>query len=150
MFTRHLIAAAALMASACAAHADVISTATDSPVSALSSAAVDMASAGSFASNMSIVAGTAALSGASDGLATMLSAGQSAQLYLVRGVEGLYLLGSGASPAAAAPGDEVLAAGPGNLAPSADATALPEPSSIALMLAGVAGAVSVARRRKQQ
>lgn len=76
MFTRHLFAAAALMVAACGAHADVISTST---VSGLGS-------------DMNIVDGNSALSG---DLASMLATSTSnAQLYLVRGVEGLYMLAS--------------------------------------------------------
>ncbi|MDQ2823612.1 MAG: PEP-CTERM sorting domain-containing protein [Pseudomonadota bacterium] len=173
MFTRHLFAAAALMAAACGAHADVISTST---VSGLGS-------------GMNIVDGSSALSG---DLASMLATSTSnAQLYLVRGVEGLYMLASrttfvlpdSASTTATLPAlaaatevaagasaiqtpaptpiaeaqiniDVPVAAIPvtadaGAILPVLDANEVPEPASLALIFAGLLGVVGVTRARKQ-
>ena len=151
MFTRHLFAAAALMAAACGAHADVISTSTVSTLAA----------------DMNIVDGNNALGG---DLAAILAAQNStAQLYLVRGVEGLYMLASRTTflvpdsdttditvpaladvPAAIEPPAAIIpVADAGPLLPVLEAGEVPEPGSIALMLAGMLGAVGFTRARKQ-
>lgn len=172
MFSRHLIAAAALMAATCAAHADAITTTTSS-----------------IASDMSIVDTSTALTGANTGLASILAApNTSSQLVLVRGVEGLYMLASRATAASdvaanAATGnatvaDTTTAALLGSTTPTAAganaanaasdiiavseinpvvnadtpvlaAADVPEPATLALMLAGVLGAISFTRLRKQ-
>lgn len=169
MFSRHLIAAATLMAATCAAHADAITTTTSS-----------------IASDMSIVDTSTALTGANTGLASILAApNTSSQLVLVRGVEGLYMLASRATAASdvaanAATGnatvaDTTTAALLGSTTPAAAganaasdiiavseinpvvnadtpvlaAADVPEPATLALMLAGVLGAISFTRLRKQ-
>jgi hypothetical protein len=136
MSTRHLFAAAALLAATFSAQADVIPTTPD----ALASSTVTVAATDS-----------------------------AAQTYLVRGVEGLYMRASrlitepGAADAGT-PGDTVITApvldagtpAPAPVAidlPAADAGPLaevPEPSSIALMLAGLIGAAGFTRARKQR
>lgn len=149
MFTRHLFAAAALMAATCGAHADVISTGTVSTL----------------ASDMSIVDGNSALGG---DLAALLAASNSnAQLYLVRGVEGLYMVASRTTflvpdaatditdpaladvPAAIEPPAALPVADADPVLPVLEAGEVPEPGSIALMLAGVLGAAGFTRARKQ-
>lgn len=151
MFTRHLFAAAALMAATCGAHADVISTSTVS----------------NLASDMSIVDGNSALGG---DLASILATSNSnAQLYLVRGVEGLYMLASRTTflvpdneatditapaladvPAAIEPPAAIpVTADADPVLPVLEAGDVPEPGSIALMLAGVLGAAGFTRARKQ-
>lgn len=169
MFSRHLIAAAALMAATCAAHADAITTTTSS-----------------IASDMSIVDTSTALTGANTGLASILAApNTSSQLVLVRGVEGLYMLASRATAASdvaantaignATVADTTTAALLGSTTPAAAganaasdiiavseinpvvnadtpilaAADVPEPATLALMLAGVLGAISFTRLRKQ-
>lgn len=179
MFSRHLIAAAAMAAATFSAHADVISA---SPATLSSSVIANATVTGSAsqASNMSVVDSTL-LSGASD-LASILSTSTATtRMFLMRGVEGLYMLGAvqtdaaqtdtaadvvavipadvitGAAPAAdagapagATPADAALplADAVGDL-PVVNAVDLPEPSSIALLMAGVLGAVAFTRARKQ-
>jgi hypothetical protein len=113
MSIRHLVVTA-LMASACAAHADVIpstdSRGTQAQSDLLSgwtagNGGVDVIGAGVLSSNLSLIAGIAY--GANDGLADLLfgsatnglGLGQGdngqARLFFTRGIEGLYLLGSG-------------------------------------------------------
>jgi hypothetical protein len=154
MFSRHLIAAAALMAATCAAHADAITT-----------------TSSSIASDMSIVDTSTALTGANTGLASILAApNTSSKLVLVRGVEGLYMLASRATASdVAANGDTTTAALLGSTTGSASdliavsdanpvvnadtpvlaAADVPEPATLALMLAGVLGAIGFTRARKQ-
>lgn len=165
MFTRHLFAAAALMAATLSAQADVISTSPDTLAAATASTGL--------ASNMSIVDAGASLSGT--GLAGILASSDSTtQFALVRGVEGLYMLASRVNaPAESATGDTPSTSptdvaitvppastddlGTGVTAPvdaggvlaDVDASAVPEPSSVALMLAGMLGAVGFTRGRKQ-
>lgn len=126
MFSRHLIAAAAMAAATFSAHADVISTSPDALASSSVIANATVSSSSGMASNLNIVD-----SGASGDLAAMLATStSSAQLYLVRGVEGLYMLASRFIPqadavdsgtAAVVPviSPDVIAAAPS----SADATA---------------------------
>lgn len=153
MFTRHLFAAAALMAATCGAHADVISSNTVSGLAA----------------DMSIVDGNSAQGG---DLASMLAASNSnARLYLVRGVEGLYMLASRTTflvpdnaatditapaladvpaaiePPASLPVAADLDADP--VLPVLEAGEVPEPASLALMFAGLLGAAGFTRARKQ-
>lgn len=138
MFTRHVFAAAAMMAATFSAQADVISITPD--LLATSSVSTD-------------------------------AADTSAQFYLVRGVEGLYMLASrlpGETVEAGTPGSglpvepvvslpTIVDAGPGDTTapvaidlPGTNAEGdVPEPSSIALMLAGVLGAAGFTRSRKQ-
>jgi hypothetical protein len=157
MFSRHLIAAAALMVATCAAHADAISTT-------------------SIAADMSIVDTSTSLTGANSGLASILAApNTNSKLVLVRGVEGLYMLASRATAADAAQADgaaagagagAVTGAGAGAVTgggvdiiaadpvtsidtPVVNAADVPEPATLALMLAGVLGAVGFTRARKQ-
>jgi hypothetical protein len=174
MFSRHLIAAAALMAATCAAHADAITTTTT------------VSSTSTIASDLSIVDTSTALSGANTGLASVLAApNTSSQLVLVRGVEGLYMLASRATVQAAAATGSANSVASGNTAASTTASAtdaatgsatgspsgaialtdadpvtnidlpvvnaadVPEPATLALMLAGVLGAISFTRVRKQ-
>lgn len=172
MFTRHLIAAAALMTATCAANADVITTTTTD------------SSGATLSSDMSIVDTSTALSGADAGLAAILATSNTkSQLVLVRGVEGLYMLASRTNaplaaatqtgtttdasadavtvpattpPAAAADeaSDIVTAPVTAPLAisislPTVNATAVPEPATLALMFAGLLGVFSFARARKQ-
>lgn len=161
MFTRHLIAAAALMSTTFAAQADVIS----------------VTSASALTANTTIVDSGVALNGGS--LAALLAASNSsAQLFLVRGVEGLYMVASrtisqaadGAvdivptpalaeTPAPTANGGDVALDTPilvgtspaldADAPPVVNAAEVPEPSSIALLLAGVLGAAGFTRARKQ-
>jgi hypothetical protein len=147
MFSRHLIAAAALMVATCAAHADAISTT-------------------SIAADMSIVDTSTSLTGANSGLASILAApNTNSKLVLVRGVEGLYMLASRATAADAAQADgaaagagavtgggvDIIAADPVTSidTPVVNAADVPEPATLALMLAGVLGAVGFTRARKQ-
>jgi len=156
MFSRHLIAAAALMAASFAAQADVISTSPDALASGNVIANATVSSGSTLAADMSIVDAGASLNGAGTGLAAILaSSNNTAQLYLVRGVEGLYMLASRVSSPAGAIGDAGTppATSADEIAPVAspalDAADVPEPSSIALMLAGVLGAAGFMRARKQ-
>lgn len=138
MFSRHLIAAAALMVATCAAHADAITTS-------------------SIAADMSIVDTSTSLTGANSGLASILAApNTNSKLVLVRGVEGLYMLASRATATDAAgtgagAGTDIIAADPVTSidTPAANAADVPEPATLALMLAGVLGAVGFTRARKQ-
>ena len=138
MFSRHLIAAAALMVATCAAHADAITTS-------------------SIAADMSIVDTSTSLTGANSGLASILAApNTNSKLVVVRGVEGLYMLASRATAADAAgygagAGTDIIAADPVTSidTPVANAADVPEPATLALMLAGVLGAVGFTRARKQ-
>lgn len=158
MFSRHLIAAAALLATTFSAQAEVI------PVS----------NAASLTANMNIVDGASSLNGGS--LADLLAASNdTAQLYLVRGVEGLYMVASRTiaqsadvvaadataqavalvptSTAGAVSADAPVVAGttPQNADadPVVNAAEVPEPTSLALLLAGVLGAAAFTRTRKQ-
>lgn len=180
MFTRHLIAAAALVATSFSAQADVIA------VSGSSSLAQGLSFADSVAP-----------------LSLLSAANSSAQFYLVRGVEGLYMVATRAvtpdtvvlgaptvatdAPTASisapvisaavevipalvqadvsldvlptATADDVASDTPiliGTIAPTADAdlpvvfaTDVPEPSSVALLLAGMLGVAGFTRTRKQ-
>lgn len=140
MFTRHLFVAAALMAATLSAQAGAISS---SPEALGTTAAAST----SLASDMSIVDASATLS--STGLANILASSDSQQQFsLFKGVEGLYMLASRVN----AP----LDAGTGGVStptdttsPALDASAVPEPSSVALMLAGMLGAVGFTRGRKR-
>ena len=176
MFTRHLIAAAALMAATFSAQADVISTSPDALASSSVIANATVASGSTLAANMNIVDGGTSLNGAGTGLASILaSSNNTAQLYLVRGVEGLYMLAArlidtapaaGTTPAATSPLlvdgtpaqvapvpaagiDTPVANADPILLPAVEAAEVPEPSSIALLLAGVLGAAGFTRARKQ-
>lgn len=142
MSTRHLIAAAALMATTFAAQADVISV-SDASTPSATVAIGDVASS---------------LSGTS--LAEQLAVSDSrAKLYLVRGVEGLYMVASRRIEAAANVEPDVLPDTPAptgtiptvkvDADPVVDAAEVPEPTSIALLLAGVLGAAGFTRARKQ-
>lgn len=173
MSTRHLFAAAAMMAATFSAQADVIPTTPDALASSgvIANATV---SSTALSSNMNIVDGGSSLSGS--GLASILASSNSAaQLYLVRGVEGLYMLASRlagepdaidtGAPAISVPDTPVVSAPvlvdagtPADVSPlpvavdlpSANAEGeVPEPSSIVLMLAGLIGAAGVTRARKQ-
>ena len=163
MFTRHLIAAAALMAATFSAQADVISTSPDALASSSVIANATVASGSTLAANMNIVDGGTSLNGAGTGLASILaSSNNTAQLYLVRGVEGLYMLAArfidtapaaGTTPVQLPSGEAGIDTPVANadpiLLPAVEASEVPEPSSIALLLAGVLGAAGVTRARKQ-
>jgi hypothetical protein len=136
MFTRHVFAAAVMMAATFSAQADVISITPD--LLATSTVSTD-------------------------------AADTSAQFYLVRGVEGLYMLASrlpgetveAGTPAVDTPAISlpisVGADAPVVTAPvavdlpavDAEIGEVPEPTSIALMLAGMIGAAGFTRSRKQ-
>jgi hypothetical protein len=106
MLIRYL-AAVALMAGACAAHADVIpSSTTASAASTFLSGwttgnGTDVMSSGVISGNLNLIGGVAYGSAASaDALFTKASgslgtAADSAKLYYTKGVEGMYLLGAG-------------------------------------------------------
>lgn len=168
MSTRHLFAAAALLATTISAQADVVS----------------VASASTLTANTTIVDSGSSLSAGS--LAALLAASNgSAELYLVRGVEGLYMVASrtiaqaadaaqadivpvivadviptnnaggvipdtpiliGTSPVSDAGAAPIVNA---DADPIVNAADVPEPSSIALLLAGVLGAAGFTRARKQ-
>lgn len=138
----YLIAAAALMTTTFAAQADAIAVSNAAPLTG----------------HMQIAASLSSLNGAD-------------QLYLVRGVEGLYMVASRTmvqSPDADAPAPAVI---PGTNAgdvtpdtpvlaatipplnvdagPLVNAAEVPEPTGIALLLAGVLGAAGFRRARKQ-
>jgi hypothetical protein len=173
MSTRHLFATAAMMAATFSAQADVIATTPDALASSSVIANATVAST-ALSSNMNIVDGGSSLNGT--GLASILASSNStAQLYLVRGVEGLYMLASRltsepdaidtGAPAISTPDAPVVTAPvlvdagtPAEVSPlpvaidlpSVDAEGeVPEPSSIALMLAGLIGAAGFTRARKQ-
>lgn len=160
MSTRHLFAAAALLVTTFSAQADVVS----------------VANASTLTPNANIVDSGSSLNGGS--LAALLAASNStAELYLVRGVEGLYMVASRTISAAAdavevditptpnaggvIPDTPILVgtspvsdAGPSPVVnadadPIVNAGEVPEPSSIALLLAGVLGAAGFTRARKQ-
>jgi len=173
MSTRHLFTAAALLATTVSAQADVVS----------------VASASTLTANTTIVDSGSSLSAGS--LAALLAASNgTAELYLVRGVEGLYMVASRTISAAAdavevdiipapvladiaadviptnnaggvIPDTPILigtspvsdaGAGPivnADADPIVNAAEVPEPSSIALLLAGVLGAAGFTRARKQ-
>jgi hypothetical protein len=139
MFTRHLFVAAALMAATLSAQAGAISS---SPEALGTTAAAST----SLASDMSIVDASATLS--STGLANILASSDSQQQFsLFKGVEGLYMLASRVNaPLDAGTGG---VATPTDTSPALDASAVPEPSSVALMLAGMLGAVGFTRGRKR-
>lgn len=180
MAIRYLIAAA-LMASACAAHADVIPT--SSGVGVISGANVAGA-----VGDSSVIAGVNRGAG-SDALVQALyqkvsaSVGSDMKVSLKQGIDGVYVTGLSSAKAAALAGDGMSVIvtpdgfkivegnngkhlgfenGVGNPHP-ADATTgvgigngngggaaeVPEPSSIALMLAGMMGAAGLVRRRKR-
>lgn len=179
MSIRYLIAAA-LMASACAAHADVIST--SSGVGVISGSNVAGA-----VGDSSVIAGVNRGAG-SDALVEALyqkvsaSVGNDMKVSLKQGIDGVYVTGLSSAKAAALAGDSMavivtadgfkivdnsgnhtgFANGVGN-PHDADATTgvgigngngggaaeVPEPSSIALMLAGMLGAAGLVRRRSR-
>jgi hypothetical protein len=163
MAIRYLIAAA-LMASACAAHADVIST--SNGVGVISGAGVAGA-----VGDSSVIAGVNRGAG-SDALVEALyqkvsaSVGKDMKVSLKQGIDGVYVTGLSSAKAAALAGDgmsvivtpdgfkivdtnigkAVLQDGVGT-AEGGGAATVPEPSSIALMLAGMLGAAGLVRRR---
>lgn len=143
MFTRHLIVAAALMAATCAANAEAVATTTTA----------------SSASDLSIVDASTSLTGADSGLASVL-ASTSTNLVLMRGVEGTFMLAARFATAADAgttPADTAALIGASDATtpvvsaadPVVTAAAVPEPATLALMLAGVLGAIGFTRTRKQ-
>lgn len=152
MFTRHLFVAAALMAATLSAQAGAISS---SPEALGTTAAAST----SLASDMSIVDASASLRGT--GLANILASSDSTkQFALFKGVEGLYMLASrsnapldaGTGGASAGAGGSTGVSAPTEIdpvLPAAEAAAVPEPSSVALMLAGMLGAVGFTRGRKR-
>lgn len=151
MFTRHLFVAAALMAATLSAQAGAISSSPE----ALGTAAAST----SLASDMSIVDASASLSGT--GLANILASTDSTkQFSLFKGVEGLYMLASrvnapldaGTGGTSAGAGGSTGVSAPAEIdpvVPTAEPAAVPEPSSVALMLAGMLGAVGFTRGRKR-
>jgi hypothetical protein len=196
MSTRYLIAAL-LMASACAAQADVL-PATDSTAQSgllsdwTSGNGTDVVASGVLSSNVSLIGGVAYGSDASlaqalfqKASASVDQAGGQVKLSYAQGISGTYLLGTGHGVLAAMLGNGVSVIGShdgvvvtaGTLAaadtvagtPAADVVAaldtpistvtleaaaadvgdVPEPSSIALMMAGMLGALGISRRRKR-
>jgi hypothetical protein len=179
MSIRYLIAAA-LMASACAAHADVIPT--SNGVGVISGSNVAGA-----VGDSSVIAGVNRGAG-SDALVQALyekvsaSVGSDMKVSLKQGIDGVYVTGLNSAKAAALAGDsmsviktsdgfKIVDGNNGNHAGftiaanphAADATTgvgigngggggaaeVPEPSSIALMLAGMLGAAGLVRRRSR-
>jgi hypothetical protein len=172
MSIRYLIAAA-LMASACAAHADVIPT--SNGVGVISGSNVAGA-----VGDSSVIAGVNRGAG-SDALVQALyekvsaSVGNDMKVSLKQGIDGVYVTGLNSAKAAALAGDSMSVIktpdgfkivdgnngnhagfdiGVGNPHAAVDgggaATAeVPEPSSIALMLAGMLGAAGLVRRRSR-
>jgi hypothetical protein len=163
MAIRYFIAAA-LMASACAAHADVIQT--SSGVGVISGSNIAGA-----VGDSSVIAGVNRGAG-SDALVEALyqkvsaSVGSDMKVSLKQGIDGVYVTGLSSAKAAALAGDGMsvivtpdgfkivdatigkatLEDGVGG-ANGGGAAAVPEPSSIALMLAGMLGAAGLVRRR---
>ena len=170
MTIRYLIAAG-LMASACAAHADVIP--------ANGPGIVNGSNVAGAVGDSSVIAGVNRAAG-SDALVQALfekvsaSVGSDMKVSLRQGIDGVYVTGLSTAKAAALAGDgmsvistadgfKIVSAGggadtapngngdgngPGNQAGlAADAAEVPEPSSIALMLAGMLGVAGLGRRR---
>jgi hypothetical protein len=174
MSIRYFIAAA-LMASACAAHADVIST--SNGVGVISGSNVAGA-----VGDSSVIAGVNRGAG-SDALVQALydkvsaSVGNDMKVSLKQGIDGVYVTGLNSAKAAALAGDSMSVIktpdgfkivegnngnhtgfdlGVGNPVATAvlndeggGAAEVPEPSSIALMLAGMLGAAGLVRRRSR-
>jgi hypothetical protein len=173
MSIRYLIAAA-LMASACAAHADVIPT--SNGVGVISGSNVAGA-----VGDSSVIAGVNRGAG-SDALVQALyekvsaSVGNDMKVSLKQGIDGVYVTGLNSAKAAALAGDsmsviktpdgfKIVDGNSGNHAGfdigvgnpfagtsdggGAAAAEVPEPSSIALMLAGMLGAAGLVRRRSR-
>ena len=173
MSIRYLIAAA-LMASACAAHADVIPT--SNGVGVISGSNVAGA-----VGDSSVIAGVNRGAG-SDALVQALyekvsaSVGNDMKVSLKQGIDGVYVTGLNSAKAAALAGDSMsviktpdgfkivegnngnhtgFELGVGNPLEVAGndngggAAEVPEPSSIALMLAGMLGAAGLVRRRSR-
>jgi hypothetical protein len=186
MAIRHIIVAA-FMASACAAHAGVISskTSSTSPQSSFlsgwtTSSGASVLGSGAL-SGMSLIGGIAYGSSADQASSLMTQASSSlganaqTKLFYTKGIEGTYLLGAGHGILAAMLGNSVsvvgsddgVIVGTGTAAgfatgssgstgadsgiglQVAQAGTVPEPSSIALMLIGLAGAGALARRRSR-
>lgn len=175
MAIRHIIAAG-LMASACAAHAGVVPSSQSAFLSGWTTAnGTSVLGSGVLSSNVNLIGGVSYGAGASasDALLNQASANLGAagtQLYYTKGIEGMYLLGSGHGILAAMLGNGVSVVGSnggvtvgqgvstaistGNVGPIGSADAghprsadLPEPSTIALMMAGVFGVGALNRRR---
>jgi hypothetical protein len=121
MAIRHLIAAA-LTASACAAHADVIPSTTAGAQSSFLSGwttgdGTNVMSSGVLSNNVNLIGGVAYGSSASaDALlgkasSSLGSAGGATKLFYTKGVEGMYLLGAGHGVLAAMIGNGVSVVG---------------------------------------
>lgn len=195
MALRHIVFAA-FMASACAAHADVISSASSgsSAQSAFlsgwtTSNGASVIGSGAMSGNLSLIGGVAYGSSAdqagslmSQASSTLGSVGQT-KLFYSKGIEGMYLLGAGHGILAAMLGNSVsivgsnggvivgtgkfadvgaanvmaTGSGKGGMADTAhsdqlavgQASAVPEPSTAALMLIGMIGAGALTRRRSR-
>lgn len=195
MALRHIVLAA-FMASACAAHADVI-TSGSSGASAQSSFlsgwttsnGTSVLGSGALSGNLSLVGGIAYGSSA-DQASSLLNQASSTlgtenqtKLFYTKGIDGMYLLGSGHGILAAMLGTSVsvvgsnggVIVGTGNVADMgatnvvvsskdnidvtgdsgtglqvAQASAVPEPSTAALMLIGMLGAGALTRRRNRR
>lgn len=176
MAIRHFIAAG-LMASACIAQANVVQTPQSAFLSGWTTAnGTSVLGSGVLSSNVNLIGGVSYGAGASaaDALLNQASANlgtAGTQLYYTKGVEGMYLLGSGHGILAAMLGNGVSVVGSnggvtvgqgistalstGNVGPigSADAgharpSDLPEPSTLALLMAGVFGVGALRRRAR--
>jgi hypothetical protein len=146
MAIRYLVAAA-LMASACAAHADVIPTTSalyqkvSASVGGDSKVSLKQGTDGVYVTGLT-AAKAAAVAG--DGMSVIVTPDG---FKIVEGNNGKHL-GFENGVGNPHPADATTGVGIGN-GNGGGAAAVPEPSSIALMLAGMMGAAGVVRRRKR-
>jgi hypothetical protein len=164
MSIRYAIAALVLSGGACVAHADVLPTAGASQSAYLSdwdkASGTDIAGSGVLSSGSTLIGGVA---NGNDALAQALLAkasanvGQTGAQYTfsyAQGINGSYLVGMSNAKLAAALGNSISVVGSGqDITVSTGSTSnaigeVPEPSTMALMLAGVLGAMGLGRRRR--